>query len=270
MADILATILQTKSREIAAAKTQISESALMASIRSQVSDPATAPRGFVRAIKAKHAANQPAVISEIKRASPSKGLLRDPYEPRAIAQDYEHAGAACLSVLTDRDFFQGDPSHLITARAACGLPVLRKDFMIDTYQVMEARNWGADCILLIVAALDDAQMMELESAAMELGMDVLIETHDKVELERALQCRSPLIGINNRNLRTFETRLETTIDMLSHVPSNRIIVTESGIHSPDDVRRMRDAGVNTFLVGEAFMRAASPGQQLQKLFFQGA
>lgn len=267
MTDILATILQTKSREVAAAKAKASESALMARVRDQASDSAFTPRGFAQAIRSKHAANKPAVISEIKRASPSKGLLRDPYEPAVIAKDYEQHGAACLSVLTDHDFFQGDSGHMIAARAACSLPVLRKDFMIDSYQVFEARSWGADCILLIVAALDDTQMLELESAAMELGMDVLIETHDRAELDRALKCRSPLIGINNRNLRTFETKLETTLDMLSDVPSNRIIVTESGIHTRDDVRRMRDAGVNTFLVGEAFMRAPSPGQQLQELFF---
>jgi indole-3-glycerol phosphate synthase len=267
VADILETILQTKAREIDAAKAQISESELATRVRSQANDASAIPRGFVKAIRAKHAAHKPAVISEIKRASPSKGLLRDPYDPAAIAKDYEQSGAACLSVLTDQDFFQGQASHLLAARAACSLPVLRKDFMIDPYQVLQARSWGADCILLIVAALEDPQMHELESAAMDCGMDVLIEVHDKVELDRALKCRSPLMGINNRNLRTFETRLETTLDMVRDVPADRIIVTESGIHSPADVKRMRDAGVNTFLVGEAFMRAPSPGQQLQALFF---
>lgn len=267
MADILATILQTKTREVAAAKAVLSESALVTQLRAAAQTAPTKPRGFLGAIRAKHAVGAPAVISEIKRASPSKGLLRDPYDPAAIAREYEEAGAACLSVLTDKDFFQGDPDHLVAARAACSLPALRKDFMIDAYQVLQARSWGADCILLIVAALDDAQMMELESAAMNLGMDVLIEVHDAAELDRALKCRSPLIGINNRNLRTFETQLETTLGLLPSIPQDRIVVTESGIHTRDDVQRMRDAGVHTFLVGEAFMRAPSPGRQLHELFF---
>ena len=265
MADILARILQVKAQEVAQARHQVSEAELLTRIRFASQSDAT--RGFLRAIQAKHRAQSPAVISEIKRASPSKGLLRDAYDPAAIAQDYERHGAACLSVLTDVEFFQGAPEHLQQARTACDLPVLRKDFMIDPYQVLQARAWGADCILLIVAALTDLQMQELESAAQELGMDVLIEVHDAPELDRALRCNSPLIGVNNRNLRTFETRLETTLELRDRIPADRILVTESGIHCPQDVNRMRDAGVHTFLVGEAFMRAASPGAQLQELFF---
>jgi indole-3-glycerol phosphate synthase len=267
MADILNKILTVKAQEVAQAKSQASESQLLAQIKTNAADAAYAPRGFEKSIRAKHAAQQPAVISEIKRASPSKGLLRDPYDPAGIAKDYEHAGAACLSVLTDKDFFRGCPEDLIAARAACRLPALRKDFMIDSYQVLQARAWGADCILLIVAALTDSQMHELESAAIEHGMDVLIETHDRNEMERALRCTSALIGINNRNLRTFETSLSTTIDMMDMVPRDKIIVTESGIHSAQDVALMRDAGIETFLVGEAFMRADSPGAQLKSLFF---
>lgn len=268
MSDILNKILAVKAQEVAQAKAQQPEQALLAQIRHQASIRDYHPRGFERAIRAKHALHQPAVISEIKRASPSKGLLRDSYHPADIAKDYEQAGAACLSVLTDHDFFQGKPEDLIAARAACALPVLRKDFMVDPYQVLQARAWGADCILLIVAALTDAQMAELESAAFEQGMDVLIETHDRKEMERALKCRSPLIGINNRNLRTFETSLSITLDMIDMVPRDRIIVTESGIHTAADVAVMRKAGVETFLVGEAFMRASSPGAQLKTLFFQ--
>lgn len=267
MTDILNKILSVKAQEVAAAKAVQSEQQLLAQIRGESSNIDHQPRGFVKAIRAKHAKRQSAVISEIKRASPSKGLLRHPYHPADIAKDYEQGGAACLSVLTDKDFFQGAKEDLIAARAACALPVLRKDFMIDPYQVLQARAWGADCILLIVAALTDTQMQELESAALDLGMDVLIETHDRNEMERALHCKSPLMGINNRNLRTFETSLSVTLDMIDMVPSDRIIVTESGIHTADDVALMRNAGVETFLVGEAFMRAASPGAQLQKLFF---
>lgn len=267
MSDILQKILQTKAQEVASAKQAQPEVALLDTIRDSVQLESYAPRGFVNAIRTKISQGKPAVISEIKRASPSKGLLRDPYDPAAIAKDYEQAGAACLSVLTDREYFQGDPSHLISARAACSLPVLRKDFMIDPYQVLQACAWGADCILLIVAALTDAQMQELEAAAQEQGLDVLIEVHDAHELERALKCASPLIGINNRNLRTFETKLETTLDLVAKIPKDRILVTESGIHSKEDVARMRDHGVNAFLVGEAFMRAESPGAQLKQLFF---
>ncbi|MFZ9734287.1 MAG: indole-3-glycerol phosphate synthase TrpC [Burkholderiaceae bacterium] len=266
MADILQRILQVKARELAAARATVSEAALLAQIKNQPAD--KAPRGFAQALRNKQAAGMPAVISEVKRASPSKGLLRDPFVPADIAKDYAAHGAACLSVLTDVAFFQGDPQHLTEARAACSLPVLRKDFMIDPYQVLQARSWGADCILLIVAALSNDQLRELESAAFSLGMDVLVEVHDADEFDRALSCcRSPLLGVNNRNLRTFETRLETTLDLLPHLPADRMLITESGILSRADVTRMRAAGINAFLVGEAFMRADSPGAALNALFF---
>lgn len=224
------------------------------------------PRDFVAALKARIAGGRPAVIAEIKRASPSKGLLREPFDPAAIAKSYQAGGAACLSVLTDRQYFQGAPEHLVAARAACSLPVLRKDFIVDSYQLYEARAMGADCILLIVAALGEAELRECESIAGALGMAVLVEVHDREELEAALRLSTPLIGINNRNLRTFETRLETTLDLLPHVPAGRIAVTESGILAPPDVGRMRRAGVAAFLVGEAFMRAAEPGVELARLF----
>jgi indole-3-glycerol phosphate synthase len=267
MSDLLQKILQTKAQEVARARQALPEAALLDTIRDSVQLQSYAPRGFVNSIRTKLSQGKPAVISEIKRASPSKGLLREPYDPAAIANEYEQAGAACLSVLTDREYFQGDPAHMIAARAACSLPVLRKDFMIDPYQVLQASAWGADCILLIVAALTDSQMQELEAAAQEQALDVLIEVHDAHELERALQCASPLIGINNRNLRTFETSLNTTLDLVEKIPQDRILVTESGIHTKEDVVRMRDHGVNAFLVGETFMRAASPGAQLKELFF---
>jgi indole-3-glycerol phosphate synthase len=224
---------------------------------------AAAPvRDFIGALRAK----RPAVIAEIKRASPSKGLLRGDFDPAAIARSYEKGGAACMSVLTDREFFQGAQEHLSAARAACALPVLRKDFLIDPYQVFESRALGADCVLLIAACLDDAQMRELESLAQHAGMAVLVEVHDAKELERALKLETPLLGINNRNLRTFETRLETTLELLPRVPRDRIVVTESGILSTTDVARMRAGGVHTFLVGEAFMRAVDPGAALKALF----
>jgi len=267
LSDILAKILEVKHAEVARAKAVCSEAQLLAQVKSERGQSGRAPRGFLCAIQQKIAHQQPAVISEIKRASPSKGLLRDPYHPDQIAKDYEAAGAACLSVLTDEAFFQGHASHMIAARAACALPVLRKDFMVDPYQVLEARQWGADCILLIVAALSDAQLTELESVAIEHGMDVLIEVHDAEELERALSLRSALIGVNNRNLRTFETRLQTTLDLRKRIPADRIAVTESGILNRSDVCRVQDAGVNAFLVGEAFMRAASPGAALKEMFF---
>ena len=247
---ILERIVAAKRAEIAATKRPLDL------------DAAPAARDFIGALRAK----RPAVIAEIKRASPSKGVLRTDFDPPAIAKSYEAAGAACMSVLTDREFFQGSPEHLSAARAACRLPALRKDFIIDPYQVYEARALGADCILLIVACLDDAQMMELEALAHELKMAVLVEVHDAHELDRALKLKTPLLGINNRDLRTFETRLETTLDLLPRIPEDRIVVTESGILSPADVARMRESGVHTFLVGEAFMRALDPGAALKALF----
>ena len=211
-------------------------------------------------------AKRPAVIAEIKRASPSRGVLREEFDPAAIARSYEKGGAACMSVLTDKDFFQGAGEHLSAARAACSLPVLRKDFLIDPYQVFESRALGADCVLLIVACLGEAEMRELEALARGAGMAVLVEVHDESELARALKLETPLLGINNRNLRSFETRLETTLDLLPRVPSDRLVITESGILSRADVARMRQRGVEAFLVGEAFMRARDPGAELKALF----
>ena len=254
---ILERILEVKRGEIAAA--QQVEPLEIVQARARKAAP---PRDFVGALGAK----QPAVIAEVKKASPSRGVLRESFDPAAIARSYEKGGAACLSVLTDRQFFQGDASHLVAARAACSLPVLRKDFVIDRYQVFESRALGADCILLIAACLASDEMAGLENAARELGMAVLVEVHDADELERALALRTPLLGINNRNLKTFETRLETTLDLLARVPSDRTVVTESGILSKADVERMRSAGVNAFLVGEAFMRAGDPGDALSGLF----
>ncbi|HWH83026.1 MAG TPA: indole-3-glycerol phosphate synthase TrpC [Burkholderiaceae bacterium] len=222
-------------------------------------------RDFIGALRAKIAAGGAGVIAEIKKASPSKGVLRERFEPAAIAESYAEHGAACLSVLTDVNFFQGSMAYLEQARAACALPVLRKDFMIDAYQVYEARAIGADCILLIAACLDDARMTDLEAQARELGMAVLVEVHDAAELDRALRLRT-LVGVNNRNLRTFEVDLQTTLDLLPRLPADRLAVTESGILGRDDVRRMRDANVHAFLVGEAFMRASDPGQALAELF----
>lgn len=259
--DILNKILRRKAEEVAERSSRVSLQDIQRKIET-----ASPVRGFVNAIRAKINAGQAAVISEIKKASPSKGLLRANFNPAEIAKSYARNGAACLSVLTDIDFFQGADEYLQQARNACALPVLRKDFVIDAYQVYEARVLGADCILLIVAALDDKQLRELYSLATQLDMDVLVEVHDREELERALQLNLPMVGINNRNLRTFETSLQTTIDLLSIIPKETIVVTESGIHTSNDVRLMRDHGVHAFLVGEAFMRADDPGAKLKELF----
>lgn len=228
---------------------------------------ADAPRGFARALQAQVARRLPAVIAEVKKASPSKGVIREHFVPAEIARSYERGGATCLSVLTDIDFFQGSDAYLQQARAACSLPVIRKDFMIDPYQVIEARALGADCILLIVANLEDAQMAELAVVAAEQGLDVLVEVHDGDELERALALDTPLLGINNRNLHSFEVSLNTTIELLARVPSDRLVVTESGILAPADVELMAAHDVHAFLVGEAFMRAEDPGTELRRLFF---
>ena len=259
--DILTRILATKAKELAAAEAAIPLSDMRA--RAGLSPK---PRDFVGALRSKIASGRSAVIAEIKKASPSKGVLRPIFDPAAIAGRYEAGGAACLSVLTDRDYFQGRPEHLNAAREACSLPALRKDFLIDEYQVLESRALGADCILLIVAALDDARLAALEVSAHEFGMGVLVEVHDGSELDRALKLSTPLIGINNRNLRTFDVSLETTLDLLPRIPADRLVITESGILAPADVARMRARGVHAFLVGEAFMRAADPGAALAALF----
>ena len=257
MSDILARILDTKRIEIAALPP-------LPDLKARALD-AAPPRDFVGALRAKSAAGHAAVIAEIKKASPSKGVIRADFHPAGIAQSYAQGGAACLSVLTDRNYFQGAPEYLIAARAACELPVLRKDFIIDTAQVCEARAMGADAILLIVAALATPHMQDLEALALELGMAVLVESHDAAELEQALTLKTPLMGINNRNLRSFETQLQTTLDLLPMIDAARIAITESGILTPADVALMRDHSVNTFLVGEAFMRAADPGAELARL-----
>src|SRR5882672_2841606 len=261
MSDILEKILAVKREEVAAAKQQRP----LAATRSDA-EKADKPRDFLGALRAKIAAGMPAVIAEVKKASPSKGVLRADFDPAAIGRSYARHGAACLSVLTDKQFFQGHHDYLGQARDAAALPVLRKDFIVDPYQIYEARTMGADCILLIVAALAQNEMVALERIASELGMAVLVEVHDADELDRALGLQTPLLGINNRNLRTFETRLETTLSLLDSMPHERLIVTESGILAPADVERMRSAGVNAFLVGEAFMRAPDPGEALSNLF----
>ncbi len=261
MSDILNKILQRKAEEIAERSARLPLRELR--WRAERADPA---RGFVEAIRQKLAQDQAAVIAEIKKASPSRGLLRADFRPAEIAVSYERAGAACLSVLTDVDFFQGADAYLQQARAVCTLPVLRKDFTIDPWQVVEARTLNADCILLIVAALDDARLAELAGLAGQLGMDVLVEVHDAAELNRALALDTPLIGINNRNLHSFETRLSTTLELLDRIPQDRIVVTESGIHTPSDVARLRAGGVQAFLVGEVFMQAPDPGAKLVELF----
>jgi indole-3-glycerol phosphate synthase len=259
--DVLKKILARKMQEVAERATRVPLSVL----RDRAAA-ASEPRGFAKAVEARLARGAPAVIAEIKKASPSKGVLRPDFRPADIARSYADHGATCLSVLTDVDFFQGSDEYLQQARAACALPALRKDFIIDPYQVHEARAIGADCILLIAAALDDAPMQDLSALTQSLGMDVLVEVHDQWELERALELDTPLLGINNRDLRTFEVRLETTLNMLDEVPEDRIVVTESGILGTADVARMREHGVNAFLVGEAFMRAVDPGATLAALF----
>jgi indole-3-glycerol phosphate synthase len=261
MSDILQRILDVKRGEVAAARTLEPLTAMLARAEARGD-----VRDFGAALRRKIDAGGAGVIAEVKKASPSKGVLREHFDPAAIAHSYAQHGAACLSVLTDVQFFQGAPEYLQQAREASGLPVLRKDFMIDTYQVAEARAWGADCILLIVAALDLPQLRDLEAAAHALGMDVLVEVHDAAELELALQLRTPLLGINNRNLRTFEVTLRTTLDLLPRIPRDKLVITESGILGPADVATMRAAQVNAFLVGEAFMRAPEPGAALAALF----
>jgi indole-3-glycerol phosphate synthase len=261
MSDILNKIVAVKREEVAASLRKKSLSAVRADAESRV-----LTRDFVGAMRSKIAAGLPAVIAEIKKASPSKGVIREDFIPADIAQSYAEFGAACLSVLTDQQFFQGSVDALKQARASCQLPVLRKDFMVDPYQVYEARAMGADCILLIAACLDDTQMAEFEAIARSLDMAVLVEVHDAAELQRGLKLKTPLLGINNRNLRTFEVALDTTLGMLADVPADRLLVTESGIVTAADVQKMRDANVHAFLVGEAFMRAKEPGVALGELF----
>ena len=265
MADILNKILDVKADEISAAKKHQD----LASLRRDVESNTEARgqiRGFETSLRGKIAAGKAGVIAEVKKASPSKGVLREDFHPAEIATSYAKHGAACLSVLTDERFFQGAPDYLKQARAACSIPALRKDFMIDPYQVYQARAWGADCILLIVAALDHGLMRELEACALEVGMDVLVEVHDADELDAALKLKTALLGINNRNLRTFETTLDTTINLLPRIPEDKLVITESAIRTRDDVQRMRDHAVHAFLVGEAFMRAQDPGAELAQLF----
>ncbi len=265
MSDILKQICDVKVEEVAAAKRRMSLEDMRRDAESRV-----LTRDFVGALKAKIARQQAAVIAEVKKASPSKGVIREDFIPADIAQSYAEGdgkvSAACLSVLTDRQFFQGQPDYLKQARASCALPVLRKDFMVDPYQIYESRAMGADCVLLIAACLDDAQMAEMEAIAHSLDMAVLVEVHDGEELDRALRLKTPLLGINNRNLRTFEVSLQTTLDLQKRVPADKLLVTESGILGPDDVKTMRDAGIHAFLVGEAFMRAKEPGEALASLF----
>lgn len=259
--DILLRILQRKQQEIAERQQMTSQQQLISQL-----DTASPPRGFVQAMCETVAKGKPAVIAEIKKASPSKGIMRENFIPEQIAMSYAQHGATCLSVLTDVDFFQGSDTYLVSARNACSLPVIRKDFIVDPYQVYEARAMGADCILLIVAALDDQSLKELSELAAEIGLDVLVEVHDEAELQRALALPNKLVGINNRNLRSFETTLDTTLSMLEQIPDDRLVVTESGIHTPEHVRLMREHDVHAFLVGEAFMVAEDPGTRLAELF----
>ena len=263
MSDILSRIIAVKHEELAQSRRYESLADLRGRSQAQ---PQQSTRGFERALRRRIEGGKPAVIAEIKKASPSKGVLREHFDVPAIAASFELGGAAGLSVLTDRQFFQGAPEYLQQARNASSLPLLRKDFMIDEYQVHEARLWGADCILLIAAALSDTQMADLEACSQSLGMDVLVEVHDRDELDRALRLRTPLLGINNRNLRTFEVSLDTTLGLLVDLPEDRLVVTESGIMGRADVEKMRTAKVNAFLVGEAFMREADPGAALARLF----
>ncbi|MBB5392235.1 MULTISPECIES: indole-3-glycerol phosphate synthase TrpC [unclassified Herbaspirillum] len=265
MSDILNKILDVKAEEIRAAKKQRDFASLRRDVESD-SELRSELRSFEGGLRDKIAAGHAGVIAEVKKASPSKGVIRPDFRPADIAVSYAQHGAACLSVLTDEQFFQGAPDYLKQARAACALPVIRKDFMVDLYQVYQARSWGADAILLIVAALDHGLMAELEACAHELGMSVLVEVHDAAELDAALKLKTRLLGINNRNLRTFETTLDTTLGLLPRIPPEKLVITESAIATPDDVKRMRDANVHAFLVGEAFMRAPEPGVELARLF----
>lgn len=260
--DILKTILAKKTEEVARRKANLSISMLQ-----EIATGVQGPRGFYQALRSKADAKKPAIIAEIKKASPSQGVIRENFRPVDIAVDYAMNGASCLSVLTDKEFFQGSEANLQMVRDKCPLPVIRKDFMIDPYQIHESRALGADCILLIVAALDDAMLKELADTAIGLGMDVLTEVHDAEELERALKLGTNMIGINNRNLRSFEVSLQTTLDLKNSIPADKLIVTESGIHSPADVQLMQDNGIYTFLIGEACMRAERPGLKMRELFF---
>jgi len=264
VSDILQKILATKRREVEAARGEVP----MAELERRARE-ASPPRGFAAALQARVAEGKPAVIAEIKRASPSKGLIRADFDPARIAASYAANGAACLSVLTDREYFGGSREDLQAARGACALPVIRKDFIVDAYQVVESRAWGADCILLIVDAVPDESLARLESLAMSLGMDVLVESHDGGQLERALRLATPLVGVNNRDLRTFEVRLETTLSLLGRVPEGKLLVTESGIETPEDVKRLRAKKVSAYLVGGAFMAAEDPGRELSRLFSGG-
>jgi len=259
---ILRKIIARKYEEVAERRQKSSLGLLEQSISGQ-----TPARGFAAALQSQVEAERAAVIAEVKKASPSKGVIREDFQPGPIASSYQGGGASCLSVLTDVDFFQGGDDYLREARAACELPVLRKDFTVDPYQVVEARAIGADAILLIVAALEQNQMLELAATAAEVGVDVLVEVHDRAELERALELETPLVGVNNRDLHTFETSLNTTLDLLPHIPADRVVITESGIHNAEDVALMLEHQVRAFLVGEAFMRAAEPGEKLRELFF---
>lgn len=259
--DILKKILARKAEEVSSRKQRLP----IETLKDIISDTEN-PRGFAAALQNKVQSKKPAIIAEIKKASPSKGVIREDFKPLEIARDYAMNGATCLSILTDKDFFQGSEAYLQKARESCPLPVLRKDFMIDPFQIYESRALGADCILLIVAALKDDKMHELANITHELGMDVLVETHDADELKRALTLDTPLIGVNNRNLRTFETSLQTTLDLQQNIPTDRLLITESGIHTQDDVQLMLDNNIYTFLVGEAFMKADSPGKKMRELF----